>query len=444
MPASRLWKLGSSLFFSLIVIASTGCLWGADVIADTPKTRSTDGPSTDGPSTDWPSTDWPWWRGPDRNGIAAPNQQPPLTWSESENVKWKAAVLGKGHGSPIVVDDQVLLLTADMENSQLLLLCFDRETGQAKWQSVIHRGKLNTKGSEKSSLASSTPACDGERIYVNFLFDGAVQTSAIDRQGKILWQTKVCDFMVHQGFASSPAIFASQILVSADNQGGGLLAALEPKTGRLIWQESRPKLPNYTSPIIMHVAGRDQLVLTGCDLVSSFDPRSGKKLWEFAGATTECVTSVVSNGDLIFTSGGYPKNHISALRADGTGQLVWENTSRVYVPSMLVHGDHLYAVLDAGVAACYECSTGKERWKGRIAGTFSSSPVLVGDRFYVTNEAGHTYIYDASPSAFHLVGENQLGNECFATPVFCGNRIYTRVAHLVDGKRQEILYCLGR
>jgi hypothetical protein len=388
--------------------------------------------------------DWPWWRGPNRNGVAAPDQAPPVKWSDSENVLWKAAVPGRGHGSPTVVGNQVFLAAADHERQVQSVLCFHRRTGERLWEAVVHRGGFETKGNNKSSLASSTPACDGDRVFINFLNAGAIHTTALNREGKQLWQTKVSDFVIHQGFGSSPAIYRSLVLVSADHKGAGSIAGLDRESGRIVWTQSRPKLPNYTSPIVLNVAGRDQLLYTGCDLVSSFDPLTGKKLWEINGSTEECVTSTVTDGQLIFTSGGYPKNHLCAVRADGSGKVVWENTSRVYVPSLLVRDGHLYAVLDAGVAMCWECATGREVWKQRLGGTFSSSPVLVGDRIFATNEAGQTFIFKATPAAFELVAENKLGDNVFATPTICGGCIYMRAATQSDGKRQEWLYCLGR
>src|SRR5262245_27150569 len=286
-------------------------------------------------------TDWPWWRGPGRNGIAVADQQPPLTWSKSENVLWRAPVPGRGHGSPTVVGDQVFLATADHEREVQSLLCYHRQTGKRLWQTEVHRGGFEKKGNSKSSLASSTVACDGRRVFINFLHAGAVYTTALNREGKLLWQTKVTDYVLHQGFASSPAVYGPLVIVSADNKGGGVIAALERATGKRVWKQERPKLPNYTSPIILSVARRDQLLLTGCDLVTSFDPLTGKKLWEIKGSTTECVTSTVTDGPLLFTSGGYPTNHVSAVRADGSGKIVWQNNTRVYVPSMRAHRGHL-------------------------------------------------------------------------------------------------------
>jgi outer membrane protein assembly factor BamB len=390
------------------------------------------------------ATDWPWWRGPNRNGIAAANQTPPLKWSETENVVWKAPVPGRGHGSPTVVDNQVFLATAEHDRQVQSVLCFDRTTGKQLWQTEIHKGGFETKGNNKSSLASSTVACDGEKIYINFLHAGAIYTTALDRSGKIVWQKKITDYILHQGFGSSPAVYGSLLLVSADNKGTGVIAALDRKSGEIVWSQSRPKLPNYTSPIVLKIDGHEQLIFTGCDLVTSFDPLTGKKFWETEGSTTECVTSTVTDGKLIFTSGGYPTNHISAIAADGSGKTVWKNNTRVYVPSMLVQDGYLYTVLDAGVAMCWKCDTGAEIWKGRIEGTFSASPVLVGELIYATSEAGKTYILKASPAGFEEVGVNQLGSDVFATPTIVGSRIFMRVAAQNDGKREEFLYCVGQ
>lgn len=390
------------------------------------------------------SDDWPWWRGPTRDGVAQADQKPPLRWSATENVIWKADVPGRGHSSPTVVGNQIFLATADYENEIQSVLCYDRQTGAPLWQTEVHRGEFEKKGNKKSTLASATVACDGERLFINFLHAGAIYTTALDRLGKQIWQTKITDYIEHQGYGSSPTVYGPLVLVSADNKGGGAVAALNRMDGGIVWRHDRPKQPNYTSPIVLNVAGREQLIFIGCDMVSSFDALSGAKLWEKPGATTECVTSTVTDGQLIYTSGGYPKNHLAAMRADGSGTVVWENTSRVYVPSLLIRDGYLYGVLDAGTAVCWKADSGKEQWKARLGGTFSSSPVLVGQNIFATNEEGRTFIFQANPTAYERVAENLLGEEVFASPTICGGRIYMRVATVAGGKRQEILYCIGR
>jgi outer membrane protein assembly factor BamB len=386
--------------------------------------------------------DWPWWRGPQRNGVADADQQPPTQWSESRNVVWKAAVPGRGHGSPTVVGNRVFLASADESADVQSVLCYDRTNGELLWQTDVHRGGGMRKNA-KSSAASSSPACDGERVFINFPNSNALYTTALSLEGKQLWQTKVSDYEIHQGYGASPAIYQSLVLVTADNKGGGAVAGLDRQTGQVVWKRERPKTPNYASPIIQHVYGRDQLLLTGCDLFSSFDPLSGEPLWEISGTTTECVTSTVTDGKHVFSSGGYPRNHLSAVLADGSGKIVWETGDRVYVPSLLVRDGYLYGVLDAGIAACWKCDTGEELWKARLGGNFSASPVLAGDTIYATNESGQTFLYQARPDQFRQIAVNRLGDEVFATPTICGGRIFMRVASDVEGRRQEFLYCLA-
>ena len=394
---------------------------------------------------DTPASDWPWWRGPTRNGVAAPGQKPPVDWSESKNVMWKSPVPGRGHGSPVVSGRFVFLQTADTRSETQSLLCFDRQSGKQLWQTGVHQGGLTKKLNQKSTLASSTPACDGERVFVNFHNAGAIYTTALTYQGMQLWQTKVSNCVLDEGFSSSPAIFKSLVIVSADSEEGGALAALDRATGKIQWQKKRPAQPNYASPILLKADAREQLLLTGCDLVCSLEPATGNKLWEIKGATTECVSSVVTDGRLIFTSGGYPRQHVAAIQADGSGKVVWEHKIRVYVPSMIVHDGYLYALIDgAGMAACWACDTGKEMWKSRLGGTFSASLVLSGSHLYATNEAGKTFVLKADPKAFAQLSVNQLGDETLASPAICGGQIFMRVAETQEGKRQEWLYCLGK
>lgn len=392
------------------------------------------------------TTDWPWWRGPNRNGVADPTKQPPVKWSDTENVLWNGPIRGRGHGSPIVVGAQIFLATADEKAETQSVLCYDRRSGKPLWEKELHRGGFAKNGNAKSSHASCTLACDGTRVFVNFLNRDAIYTTALSRDGTQLWQTKITDYTLHQGFAMSPAVYENLVIVSADNKGKGTgaIAALERATGNVVWKISRPALPNYASPIILKVAGREQLFFTGCDLVTSLDPRNGQKIWEIKGSTEETVTSTVTDGDIIVTSGGYPKQHVSAVRADGSGKVVWESKTKVYVPSMLMHRGYLYAVTDAGVATCWKAATGKEAWASRLEGAFTASPVLVSDRIYATNETGRTFIFKATPDGLDVIAENQLGNEVLATPAICGGCIYMRVAVNEPGRRQEMLVCVGK
>jgi outer membrane protein assembly factor BamB len=386
--------------------------------------------------------DWPEWRGPTRDGIAAPDQTPPVEWNETNNVLWKAPIPGAGHGSPTVVGERIYLPTAEPAKPSQSLLCFERTTGNLVWQSKVHGGQPAAGKNANSTAASSTVACDGRRLFINFLNESAVYTSAVDLDGKLLWQRKVCDYVTHQGFGSSPVLYGSLVLVSADHRGGGVLAGLDQTTGQVVWSVPRPKIANYTTPALVQANGRAQMVLGGCNLITSVDPATGKKLWEIEGSTEECVTTAASDGVRVFASGGYPKNHTVSVVADGSGKIAWQNNVRLYVPSPIIKGGHIFAVLDAGMAVCWKSDTGQELWKERLGGDFFSSPVMVGERIYASNVRGRTFVFEATPKNFKIIAQNQLGDEAYATPAICGGRIYLRVAKRGD-KREEFLYCLG-
>ena len=390
------------------------------------------------------ATDWPWWRGPHRNGIAPVSARPPLEWSVSKNLLWRTPIPGRGHSSPTVVGERVFLTTADEVKKAQLALCLDRATGKLLWQVELHQGGFDH-NNKKNSFASSTIACDGQRLFVVFWNQGAIWTTALDLQGKQLWQVKVADFVSHQGYSSSPVIYQNLVVVAADSKGKGTscLLAMDRQTGKEVWRINRPKMPNYVSPTIFQLAGKDQLLMAGCGLMSGFDPRTGKVIWECPGSTTECVGSVVTTDGLVFASGGYPKHETLCVRADGSKEVVWRNKVKVYVPSLLAHQGYVYAVTDNGVTYCWEARTGKEMWKGRLPGGFSASPMLAAGLIYITSEQGQTVVFKPNPKRLEIVAKNSLGGEVFASPVFSGADLFLRTAFLENG-RQEYLCCVRK
>lgn len=387
--------------------------------------------------------DWPWWRGPSRNGAAHPDQNPPVEWSDTKNVAWKTPIPGRGHSSPTVIGRRVLLATADEQAQTQSVVCYDRDSGRQLWQTAVHHGGLMQKNA-KSSSASSTVASDGQRAFINFANDGAVVVTALGLDGKQLWQTRLCDYRIHQGYGASPAVYQNLVIVAADSHAGGAVAAFDRQTGAVVWKHNRPEEPNYPSPIILNIHGRDQVLMTGCNQILSLDPLSGKTLWETKGGTTECVTSTVTDGQRVFSSGGYPKNHLAAVLADGSGKIDWETKDRVYVPSLLVKNGFLFGVLDAGVAVCWQCDTGRERWKKRLGGEFSASPTLVGETIYAASDNGETFVFRADPEKFEQLAVNKLGEQAMSSPTICGGRVYLRVVEPMGDQRQEKLYCLAR
>ena len=171
------------------------------------------------------AADWPWWRGPQRNGVANPDQDPPTDWDDSKNIVWKSPVPGRGHSSPTVVGRHVYLATADEQQGTQSVLCYDRQTGKQQWQAQVHSGGLMLKN-EKSTAASGTVACDGENVFVNFANSGAVYVTALGIDGQRRWQVKIGDYLIHQGYGASPALYRSLVIAAADSHAGGVIAAL--------------------------------------------------------------------------------------------------------------------------------------------------------------------------------------------------------------------------
>ncbi|QDU38703.1 outer membrane biogenesis protein BamB [Maioricimonas rarisocia] len=388
--------------------------------------------------------DWPWWRGPNRTGIAAAGQQPPVEWSESTNVRWKTTVPGRGHSSPILVGNQIFLTTADKDEQTQSVVAFDRETGELLWQTELNRGGFAEKIHSKNTHATPTVACDGETLYVVFPNHGRLQLAALSLAGKKLWEIDAGPFVPKKyefGYAPSPLLHGGNVIVASEFEQG-YIAAFSRRDGSEVWRIPRTDNISFSSPIVARIADRDQMLISGADHVSSFDPRSGKLLWKVKGTSKATCGTIVWDGDIVFASGGYPESQTIAIRADGSGEILWSNGENCYEQSMIASDGYLYAVNDRGIAFCWNGTTGEEMWKKRLGGPVSSSPVLAGGNIYATNEKGTTFVFRASPESFQLVAENQLGDEGFATPTICGGRIYMRTASSSGGDRVETLYCL--
>lgn len=387
--------------------------------------------------------DWPWWRGPQRNNVARCDTAP-LSWSDTENVVWKARIPGRGHGSPTVLGNQVFLCTADESAQKQIVLCIDRSTGAELWQTTVHTGGFPGRGAmhPKSTHANGTVATDGSSTFVGFLNSDHVFATSLSLQGKILWQRDLGYFGAKFGYAASPCLFESVAIYAADNQGGAFLSAVHRETGEIVWRKARSNVSTYSSAIAAEIGGKPLLLLSGDNKVAAYEPLTGREVWSCPGTAEATCGTVVWQDNLVFASGGYPERQTICVDAD-TGQKVWEDNVKCYEQSMLVAGGHLFAVTDDGIAICRDARTGEMSWRQRLAGPISASPLLVGNTIYATSEAGTTWAFKATPQEYQQLARNQLGTESFASLVACGDQIFARVASGSGPDRQEVLYCLG-
>lgn len=422
---------------SCLLLAAAG-LKAANIASAAPKQPHVSARGRIGQTVMFTATEWPAWRGPRLDGKAA-DERVPTTWSETENIRWKIAVPGRGHSSPVVCRGRIVLTTADEDAKRILMLAYDPVTGREMWQTELYQGELMHRHT-KNSHASATPACDGQRLFVSFIARDALHVAAVGLDGKIAWSKSVAAFVSQHGYGASPVLYKHLVIVASDNSGPGHLIALDRRSGEITWQTRRGDHASYSTPIIGQWAGKPQVLLSGCDIVAGYDPEKGSELWRVKGPTEVTACTMAFGSDLAFASGGFPGKGLLAIRPNGKGDvtathIAWQvKTGVTYVPSPLYDNGVLYMINDQGVAQAFNAKTGKVLWKHRLGGNFTASPILVGENIFIANEEGSTFVF-AAGSKFHLIAENKLDEGQYATPAVADGTLYLRTA--------QHLYAIG-
>ncbi len=388
------------------------------------------------------SDDWPIWRGPAGNGIAPAGQTPPTSWDETSNVKWRAEIPGRGHSSPTIVGDKIFLTTAELDTEEQSFLCYDRKNGELLWRTVVNTGGFNPQIHKSNTHASPSVVTQDGRMFSSFNNHEGVQLICLDFDGKVLWQKVAGPFIQDMpfGYASTPCLYKDSVIVVSEFSDG-FFAAYNQADGEELWRQPKKDGTSYATPVIANLDGRDQMLFSGCQRVTSYDPNNGEEIWNVAAPWDVACGTIVWEDDMIFVSGGYPAKGTMGIKADGS-EVVWQNKVQCYEQSLLVHDGYVYAQTNRGEAICWEAKTGKEMWKKRLRGPVSSSPVLAGGNVYLSNERGTTYVVKANPEEFEMVAENQLLDGCFASLTILDNRIYMRAFRKDDGSDLQWLYCL--
>ena len=395
--------------------------------------------------------DWPNWRGPEGNNHAPEATITPLRWDleTGHNVLWKTPIPGRGHSSPVIVGDSIYLTTAEADKETQSVLKIDRQSGRLIDQWVLHRGTLPDRIHRNNSYASPTPAFAGGQLFVTFHTDDAIIATAMTPNGRELWRTRVCDFQPSAfqfGYGASPLVEDDLVIIAAEYDGPDSgLYALDTRTGKKVWKVKRPSNLNFASPIVGTIAGQRQLLIAGADMISSYDPASGRKLWSIESSTEAICATVVWDGRRVLVSGGNPVAGTWCVSGDGNQVRLWENRVMCYEQSLLTIANHVFAVADNGVAYCWRTVDGKETWRKRLfAGSISASPLLANNRLYIASQDGTIYVVAALPERFDLLAENKTGDSIFATPVAIGDRLYIRCGVGYGEERQEYLVAAGR
>jgi outer membrane protein assembly factor BamB len=383
---------------------------------------------------------WPEFRGPTGQGHST-GRDVPLEWSESRNVLWKTQVQGRGWSSPVVERDRVWLTTAisGRGGTSLRVMAFDVETGREVVNAeVFHVGDSDLLNF-KNSHASPTPIVEGDRVYVHF---GAGGTAAVTTSGEIVWKTRL-SYQSQHGNGGSPVLYKDLLIVSCDGSDQAFVVALDKATGKTRWKRPRryPFDQAYSTPLVIRVGERDEVVSVGAYRAAAYDPASGAEIWRVSyGDGFSNVPRPVYGHGLVYIATGFQEPSLLAVRADGTGDVTkthvaWRmRRGAPYTPSPVLVGGELYVVSDLGIVSCLDAVTGTVHWQQRIGGNHSASPMFAAGRIYFLSEEGITTVI-APGKTFQKLATNELDGTTLASMAVFSRSILVRT--------QSHLYRLG-
>ncbi|MGH7225545.1 MAG: PQQ-binding-like beta-propeller repeat protein, partial [Gemmataceae bacterium] len=380
--------------------------------------------------------DWPEFRGPTGQGLVLKGKLP-TKWDAKQNVSWKTTIPGKGWSSPIVAEGRVYLTTAVPEDGgaqSLRVLCLDADKGDILWnKEVFHPdGKHVPRIHAKNSHASPTPLVRDGKLFVHFGHQG---TACLDLDGKILWRNTTLRYAPVHGNGGSPILVEDLLVFSCDGGDQRFIVALNVADGKVRWKTPRAveaaKKFSFSTPLLIDVEGRKQIISPGSNVVCAFDPADGKEIWRVRYNGYSVIPRPVYGHGLVFLSSGYDRPSLLAIRADGEGDVTdthvaWKTSKAApHTPSLLLVGDELYAVSDGGVASCFNARTGEVYWQKRLGGSYSASPLVAGGKLYFQSEQGTGMVLQAGKK-FKLLAKNSLDERSLASAAAADGALFLR------------------
>lgn len=410
--------------------------------------------------------DWPAWRGPLGTGVA-PEGSPPLEWSEEQNVRWKIALPGVGHSSPIVSGERVFLTAAVPTGEPLepepetapgahdnapvthrqafVALAVNRADGEVLWQRTLYEELPHARAHNTATFASASPVTDGEHV---FAFFGSYGLSCLDVAGQPVWGVDLGDMQVKHahGEGSSPVLHGDTLVVNWDHEGPSFLVAFDKRSGEERWRVERDEITSWASPIVVETGGVAQVIVPGTKRLRGYDLANGEVIWECGGLSRNVVATPVAADGMLFAGSSYEKQAMLAIRLEGakgditgTDQVAWyRGRSTPYVPSPLLFDDALYFMHHyQGFLARVDAKTGEQPHRAtRLTGLDDvyASPVGAAGRVYVTDRSGVTVVlsHEAEP---RVLAHNALDDRFSASAAIAGSELFLR------GERH--LYCLS-
>ena len=388
--------------------------------------------------------EWTKFRGPTGDGHVTVKSIP-LKWSDTENVKWKVSVPGKGWSSPVISKGKIYLTSAVAEGDnqdaadvhrELRVICYDSSDGKELWDTKVFEQKpLKRPIHSKNSHASPTPIIEDGKVYVHF---GHMGSACLDSKGKILWKNNELKYDPLHGNGGTPIIVDNLFFYSADALTNPFVVALDKKTGKVLWKKQRSETDqsrkfSFSTPTLIRMGGRSQIISPASGAVFSYDSKTGEELWsvDYGGWSVIPKPGVYKN--MIYVGTGYERAHILGIRVDEKSKgnvteshVEWEITKRApNTPSFMVVDDLLYFISDGGIATCVEPLTGEIIWQERTAGPISASPVYFNGMIYFLDEQGKTTVIKAGRK-FEIIAENKIKERTLASFGISEGAIYIR------------------
>ena len=401
---------------------------------------------------------WPQWRGPLGTGFA-PQADPPLSWSETNNIKWKLAIPGEGDATPIIWADRVFVLSAipvddpavvNKEKApngtfRFTVTCIDRASGKIRWQKVARDASPHEGHQENNTFASASPVTDGKLVWAFF---GSRGLYCYDIEGSLQWQKDFGVMKTKNGFGegASPALSGDTLVIYWDHEGDDFIAAFDKTTGKELWRHPRDEGTGWSTPLIVEFNGQKQVVVNATGKVRSYDLATGNELWSCGGQTVNAIPSPVAQGDMVYLTSGFRGSALQAIHLGRTGDLTgtdaiaWSrNKSTPYVPSPLLTDNYLYLISgNENMLSCFDSKTGapyfeRERLEA-IRGVYAS-PVSAGDRIYILGREGVCTVLKKGPKP-EILAVNKLADaRSDASIALVEKQVFLRTAHC--------LYCIS-
>lgn len=404
-----------------------------------------------GPNTR--ATDWPAFRGPNGNGQTA--DVAPIHWSADENVVWKVALPGASNGSPIVSAGRVFVtVPEDKLGQQRSLYCFDRATGERRWVQTVEIDR-EMPHHPTNPHGSTTPASDGRRVVV---WHASAGLYCYDMDGQQHWSRDLGEFRHMWGYGSSPIILGERVILHTGPGAQPLVLALDLATGDTLWQheadqdgngqrrDDEAPMGSWSTPIVAHTGGKDQLVVIHTKHVAAYDPESGEVIWTCEGVRHDrgdlAYSSAIVAGELCFVTGGF-KGPSMAIALDGRGDVTathrrWriEDNPQNIGTGVFVDGFIYRPNAEAGKGLdCLDPTTGEAVWSVRTPAAHWGSIAMADRLLYVTDQDGATLVFRPNPSEYEEVARNELGEPSNSSPAVSDGQIFIRTF--------DHLYCIG-